>query len=337
LAKKRCAVVGASGYIGGEIVRLLLSHPNAELVAVTAHDSAGKALEDVHPNLRGVSLTFSDLDAINDAEAIFLALPNGEAMRIVDRFAGDSSLIDASADFRLRDAADYERFYGQPHARPERTREFVYGLPELFAEDIQTATRVAAPGCFATAAILALHPIVAAGLHERSVVSAVTGSSGAGVRARPTTHHPFRADGFFAYEPFTHRHIPEIRQALKRKTGADVAFVFQPHSGPFVRGIFASAFVTLTRETTTAALVELYQTHYTGQPFIRLLPHSPNVKWVRGTNFCDLHVCTDGRTAIVSAAIDNVLKGGAAQAVQCFNLMHGFPADAGLRAFATNP
>lgn len=335
--KLRAAVAGASGYIGGEITRLLLLHPNVEVTAVTGNEAAGKPLEAVHPNLTGTGLVFQKLEDIGDVDVLFLALPNGEAMKAITMFPETVRIIDASADFRLRDKAVYEKFYKAEHTAFERTEAFVYGSPELFEKEITSAQHVAAPGCFATATILALYPLVAENLHAHIAVSAVTGSSGAGVKAKATTHHPFRADSYFSYETFTHRHIPEIRQALETSTSNSVEFVFQPHSGPFVRGIFVTAFVMLREETTTEKLREIYATRYEGQPFVRLQNDSPNIKWVRGTNFCDISVRSDGRTAIVHSAIDNVLKGGASQAVECFNLMHGLPRDAGLRFFATNP
>lgn len=335
--KIRTAVAGASGYIGGEITRLLLLHPNVEVTAVTGNEAAGKPLEAVHPNLTGTGLVFRKLEDIGDADVLFLALPNGEAMKAIGRFPETARIIDASADFRLKDRAEYEKFYKAEHGAFERTSEFTYGSPELFPEDIVNARHVAAPGCFATATILALYPLVAANLHAHIAVSAVTGSSGAGVKPKGTTHHPFRADSYFSYETFTHRHIPEIRQALETRTGNPVEFVFQPHSGPFVRGIFVTAFIGLSEEISGERLHEIYAERYAGSPFVRLQKDSPNIKWVRGTNFCDISVRSDGRTAIVHSAIDNVLKGGASQAVECFNLMYGLPRDAGLKFFATNP
>ncbi|MBX7222034.1 MAG: N-acetyl-gamma-glutamyl-phosphate reductase [Blastocatellia bacterium] len=337
----KCAVVGASGYIGGELARLLLGHPNVELVAVTGRESAGKMLGDVHPNLAGVPLKLRDLTDIGPAEVVFLSLPNGETMKVLadnpTAFSNAPTVIDTSADFRLHNQAEYTRFYRTEHPCFELAAQFTYGQPELFAGQICESRTIAAPGCFATATILALYPLVAAGLAEHIVVNAVTGSSGSGAKVKEKTHHPFRADSFYAYESLKHRHIPEIRQALKTKTGREVEFIFQPHSGPFVRGIFVTAAASLNRSVSGAELHQIYADAYEKSHFVRMVKGSPNIKYVQGTNFCDIGVEADGQSAVVMAAIDNLIKGGAGQAVQCFNLIHGFPETAGLNAFSLNP
>jgi N-acetyl-gamma-glutamyl-phosphate reductase len=307
------------------------------LVAATANEAAGRPLAAVHPNLAGVDVTLGELGEVGDAEVLFLALPNGETMGALDRLPTGRTLVDTSADFRLRDEAEYESYYKSRHACFDRVSEFTYGLPELFRGRLREASNVAAPGCFATATTLALYPLVAEGLHESIVVNAITGSSGSGVKPKEKAHHPFRADSLFAYEPFRHRHVPEVRQALHDATGREADLVFQPHSGPFARGIFATAVVRLSRATSEAEVREVYRSHYGAEPFVRLVSGSPNVKWVRGTNFCDVGVAGDGRTAVVTVAIDNLLKGAASQAIQAFNVMRGFDETAGLRAFATNP
>jgi N-acetyl-gamma-glutamyl-phosphate reductase common form len=332
----KCAVVGGSGYIGGELTRLLLAHPQAKLVAITANDAAGKKLVEEHPNLAGIDMTFGELAAVGDAETLFLALPNGETMKAI-RNLPDRKIIDTSADFRLRDESLFQHFYKVKHECFEKVEKFTYGLPELFRSRIREANHIAAPGCFATASILLSYPIVAEDLDEYIVINAVTGSSGSGAKPKEKTHHPFRTDSFFAYETFTHRHIPEIKQALKERTGRDIELQFQPHSGPFVRGIFATAVIRLKRSVSKEQLVSVYKKYYDSDSFIRLINGSPNVKWVQGTNFCDISIDSDGKTAVVMAAIDNLLKGGASQAIQCFNIMHGFEEDAGLKSFSFNP
>ncbi|MGQ9898357.1 MAG: N-acetyl-gamma-glutamyl-phosphate reductase [Acidobacteriota bacterium] len=336
-AQLRVAVVGASGYIGGEILRLLLAHPLVDVVAITGREAAGKPLDAVHPNLTGTGLVFAPATAIGDAEVVFLALPNGEAMTIIEAFAEQMCVIDASADFRLRDPDVYAATYARPHAAPNWLERFVYGLPELFRADICRARYVAAPGCFATAATLALYPLVAAGWLEEAFVNGITGSSGAGAGLRTTTHHPFRADALFAYEPFTHRHTPEIAQALRLKTSQEVSFVFQPHAGPFVRGILVTVYARLRQNVMPDDLRQLYVEHYADAPFIRLRESPPNIKWVVGTNYCDLGMGVRDETAIVWAALDNVIKGGAGQVLQCFNLMHGLSETLGLMTFSRNP
>jgi len=332
----KCAVVGGSGYIGGELIRLLLTHPQANLVAITANEAAGKKLVEEHPNLAGIDMTFGELAAVGDAETLFLALPNGETMKTIGTLP-DREIIDTSADFRLRDESLFRQFYKTGHDCFERVKGFTYGLPELFRSRIREAEHIAAPGCFATVSILLSYPIVAEDLGECVVINAVTGSSGSGVKPKDKAHHPFRADSFFAYETFTHRHIPEIKQALKDGTGRDVELLFQPHSGPFVRGIFATAMIKLKRSVSKEELRSLYKKYYDSESFIRLVNGSPNIKWVQGTNFCDIGIDSNGQTAVVMAAIDNLLKGGASQAIQCFNIMHGFNEDAGLKSFSLNP
>ncbi|HNB73844.1 MAG TPA: N-acetyl-gamma-glutamyl-phosphate reductase [Acidobacteriota bacterium] len=337
----KCAVIGGSGYIGGELIRLLAGHPHTQLVAVTGRETVGKQLGDVHPHLASLNLTINPLAEVEDAEVVFLALPNGEAMKQwsegIAEIAKTHTVIDTSADFRLQDRETFEQFYRTEHPCFGSVKQFVYGQPELFVEQIREARLVASPGCFATAVILALYPLAAAGLIDHAVVNAVTGSSGSGIKVKEKTHHPFRMDSFYAYEPFVHRHIPEIKQAIFFRTGHNVDFVFQPHSGPFVRGIFVTAVVTMPKDYTTAELQNLYRELYESKPFVRFTDHSPNVKFVRGTNFCDLSIKSNGHHVIVMAAIDNLVKGGAGQAVQSFNLMKGFDETTGLMALPTIP
>lgn len=326
--KKRAIVLGGSGYIGGEAVRLLLGHPRIDLVAIGAHDSAGKSLAEVQPNLRGVSdLVFrKNEELLQGADVFFLSLPHGEAQKVVPRLPRTAKIIDLSGDFRLSDRAAWESHYKMPHAAWDLQREFAYGLPEINRPRIREARCVAAAGCFATAAILSSWPLV----QERRVSGTIiidgkTGSSGSGAKAGDKTHHPFRAGAFFAYEMFHHRHAPEIRQALG---GAEV--LFQPHSAPMVRGVFTTSYVPLAKETSEEEALELYRRAYAESPFIRIAAGTSNVAYVRGSNFADLGINTRGRTAVIFAAIDNLLKGGASQGVQCMNLMMGFNENEGL-------
>jgi N-acetyl-gamma-glutamyl-phosphate reductase common form len=314
----KCAIVGGSGYIGGELIRLLLSHPKVNLVSVTANEMAGFPIAKSHPNFSHVNLSFNELEDVGEAEVLFLALPHGKATEFVKKFT-DKILIDTSADFRFHSDL------------------FSYGLPELFRPQIKIAKNIAAPGCFATAAILSAFPLVAEGLSHELIINAVTGSSGSGIKPKDKTHHAFRENSYFAYELFTHRHIPEIKQALFAKTGNEVDLIFQPHSGPFIRGIYATSIVKLNREINKAQLLEIYKKYYSSDYFIRFMDGVPNIKWVQNTNFCDLGMEVNGRTAIVMTAIDNLLKGGAAQAVQCFNIMYGFEESTGLNVFSSNP
>ncbi len=327
MTRIRTVVIGASGYIGGEAVRLLLGHPNVELAAITANENAGKRLDEVQPNLRG----FSDLVYAKDwpeAEAYVLSLPHGEAMSVVPGLKG--KVVDLSGDFRIRDTAQFEKYYKTPHRAPELLKKFVYGVPEINRGRIREAAYVAAGGCFASAAILSLWPLrdLAAG---RAIVDGKTGSSGSGARPAEKTHHPFRSTSFFAYEPFHHRHVPEIEQA----TGMEI--LFQPHSAPLVRGVFTTSYVPLQREMTTDEVLAVFRETYAGERFVRLGKGTTNVNHVKGSNFIDLGVVAEGKTAIVFAAIDNLVKGGAGQGVQCLNLMFGLPEDAGLSAPPAQP
>jgi len=328
VSKKKAIVLGASGYIGGEAVRLLLGHPRVELAAVGAHDSAGMALTDAQPNLRGISdLVFRKNEELLDgADVYFLSLPHGEAQKTVPRLPKSAKIIDLSGDFRISDRAAWESHYKMPHAAWDLQRDFAYGLPEINRPRIREARCVAAAGCFATASILSAWPLVKEGrVAGTIVIDGKTGSSGSGAKPGEKTHHPFRAGAFFAYEMFHHRHVPEIRQALG---GADI--LFQPHSAPMVRGVFTTSYIPLAKEMTDEEALDLYRRAYAESPFIRIAKGTSNVAHVRGSNYADLGVNVRGRMAIVFAAIDNLLKGGASQGVQCMNLMCGFNENEGL-------
>ncbi|HTF57445.1 MAG TPA: N-acetyl-gamma-glutamyl-phosphate reductase [Planctomycetota bacterium] len=317
MSRKKAVVLGASGYIGGEVVRLLLGHPRVELAGIGARESAGLTLAEVQPNLRGLSdLAFrKNEELLEGADVFFLSLPHGEAQKMAPRLPKSAKIIDLSGDFRLADKAAWEL-----------QGEFAYGLPEINRSRIREARCVAVAGCFATASILSCWPLT----REKAVAGTIiidgkTGSSGAGSKPGEKTHHPFRAGAFFAYEMFHHRHTPEIRQALG---GAEV--LFQPHSAPMVRGVFTTSYVPMTGEIAEADLVALYRKAYAESPFVRVASGTSNVAHVRGSNFADLGVNVRGRTAVIFGAIDNLLKGGASQAVQCMNLMLGFDEGEGI-------
>ncbi len=327
MKKFTVAVIGGSGYLGGETVRLLLDHPGFELVGATANENAGKRLDEVHPNLRG----FTDLVCAKEwpgADAYVLALPHGGAMGVVPKLKG--KVVDLSGDFRLKDPAVFEKYYKMPHAAPGLLGGFAYGIPEINRDAIQKADRVAAGGCFATAAILSLWPLrgEAAG---RAIVDGKTGSSGSGAKPSEKTHHPFRSSSFFAYEMFHHRHVPEIEQA------SGVRVLFQPHSAPMVRGVFTTSYVPLKRAMTEEEALALFQKAYAGERFVRVQKGSPNVNSVKNSNFADLGATAREKTAVVFAAVDNLVKGGAGQGIQCLNLMFGLDEGAGLSAPPAQP
>lgn len=341
----KAAIFGASGYAGGELLRLLLDHPRAEPVAVISRSQAGQPVSSVHAHLsRLTDLAFlGELpEGKDEADVVFLAGAHGYAFGVAPALL-DSGMpvVDLSADFRLKDAASFEKFYGPVPEGFRRQKEFVYGLPELFRDRIAATRAVASPGCFATAAILALAPLWRADRVDASApvsVFAITGSSGAGVSPSPTTHHPRRASAFFAYGIEGHRHLPEIEESLTA-IGAPARgrVVFQTHSAPLVRGIFATAMVPLRTETGRAELQQLYEEAYGSEFFVRLVEGSPDVAAVKGTNFADIGLTAQGKVAKVFVAIDNLVKGAAGQAIQAMNIMFGLPEPTGLKMTGVFP
>ncbi|MBK7704873.1 MAG: N-acetyl-gamma-glutamyl-phosphate reductase [Acidobacteria bacterium] len=352
----KIAIFGGSGYGGSELLRILLAHPNAEIVLVTANEHAGKPVSEVHKNLRGVcDLTFDsspyDLPAL-DCDVAFLALPHGQALRIVPQLADGIKVIDLSGDFRIDDKTVFEKFYKLEHTADELQNSFVYGLTEINRNAIREAKYIANPGCFATATLLALAPLVKAGLPVgRIIVDAKTGSSGSGAKPAANTHHPQRMTSFYAYKPFTHQHVPEIGQHLRSIGKFANELVFMTHSLPVSRGIFASCYAEAGQEISTAELKAIYADFYHPKseipnpksqvepenPFIRIVEGSPDINWVKTTNFCDISVHAHGRQIAVFSAIDNLVKGAAGQAVQNMNLMFGLDETTGLKLIGTNP
>ena len=341
--KIRVGIFGGSGYGGSELLRILLFHPHAEVVFVTANEHAGKPVSEVHRNLNGLTqLSFikspEEPEKLNDLDCVFLALPHGQAMDIVPRLPENLKAIDLSGDFRLRDQAVFEKHYKQPHTAMTSQAEFVYGLTETNREAIKTARLIANPGCFATAALLGLAPLVANNLlNGRVVVDAKTGSSGSGAKAAANTHHPQRMNSFYAYKPFTHQHVPEIEQELNQIGDWTNELVFMTHSLPVSRGIFASIYVEAKRELSEDELRGIFADYYSGSFFVRLVNGSPDINWVKTTNFCDLGFAARGTQIVVFSAIDNLVKGAAGQAVQNMNLMFGLDEKTGLMLVGTNP
>jgi N-acetyl-gamma-glutamyl-phosphate reductase len=331
----RVAVIGAAGYAGGELLRLLLGHPAVKECVALSRSQAGKALADVHPGLAGLTdLTFSATDpaqAARGTDVVFLALEHGESSRLAaDLFAAKPGLIvDLAADFRVADLALYERYYG-PHPSPELVPCFRYGLADVAGNDLRGAKAIAVPGCFATAAQLALYPL--ASLRDAApAVFAITGSSGAGVHPKPTTHHPARANNVFAYSVLNHRHEAEILSQWRQWTGkSDAGVRLMTHSGPFVRGIYLT--LAVRRDGGMAGECPLlFDKAYAGRPFVRLMDNPPELTHAVGTNSALIHVAEEGSDVQVSVAIDNLVKGAGGQGVQAMNLALGLPEDAGLR------
>ncbi|HJT68426.1 MAG TPA: N-acetyl-gamma-glutamyl-phosphate reductase [Pyrinomonadaceae bacterium] len=338
--KIKVAIFGGSGYGGSELLRILLLHPNVEIVFVTANEHAGKAVGEVHRNLLGLTdLTFvKQPETFADADCIFLALPHGQAISIVPKLPKQIKAIDLSGDFRLRDQSTFEQHYKQPHTAMDQQAEFVYGLTETNREAIRSARLIANPGCFATATLLGLAPLVANGLlNGRVIVDAKTGSSGSGAKPAANTHHPQRMNSFYAYKPFTHQHVPEIEQELQQAGDWTNELVFMTHSLPVARGIFASIYAETKRELSAGELRAIFADYYADSFFVRLVDGSPDINWVKTTNFCDLGFATRGKQIVVFSAIDNLVKGAAGQAVQNMNLMFGLEETTGLKLTGTNP
>jgi N-acetyl-gamma-glutamyl-phosphate reductase len=338
--KIRVGIFGGSGYGGSELLRILLFHPDVELVFVTANEQAGKRIGEVHRNLNGLTqLNFiAAPENVDGVDCVFLALPHGQAMEIVPRLPEDVKAIDLSGDFRLRDQSVFEKHYKQPHTAMTSQAEFVYGLTETNRDAVRNARLIANPGCFATATLLALAPLVANHLLSgRVVVDAKTGSSGSGAKAAANTHHPQRMNSFYAYKPFTHQHVPEIEQELEHIGDWTSELIFMTHSLPVSRGIFASIYAEANREIKEDELRIIYADYYRESFFVRLVSGSPDINWVKTTNFCDLGFAARGRQIVVFSAIDNLVKGAAGQAVQNMNLMFGLEETTGLKLVGTNP
>jgi N-acetyl-gamma-glutamyl-phosphate reductase common form len=341
--KLRIGIFGGSGYGGAELLRILLARKDVEIAFVTANEQAGKLVGEVHRNLHGMTgLRFiaapDELESLPEVDCVFLALPHGQAMEIAPRLAPGARVIDLSGDFRLNDAAEFLAHYGREHTAVELQGEFVYGLTETNREAIKGARLVSNPGCFATATLLGLAPLVASGQFQgRVIVDAKTGSSGSGAKAAANTHHPQRMNSFYAYKPFTHQHVPEIEQELRRVGDWASELVFMTHSLPVARGIFASIYVETKDALTTPAVRALYEDFYRESFFVRVVEGSPDINWVKTTNFCDLGFAARGRSLVVFSAIDNLVKGAAGQAVQNMNLMFGLDETTGLMLMGSNP
>jgi N-acetyl-gamma-glutamyl-phosphate reductase len=338
----RAVVIGGSGYGGAEMIRRLLIHPDVELVRVASIDHVGEPFGAVHPNLEGATdLVFENLapaEAARGCDVALLALPHKvTAAKVPELLATRVKIVDMSGDFRLRDAAEYRTYYGATHPHPELLGTFVYGLPELNREAIRAARCVASPGCFATTMELALLPLARAGLLQGVVhVQGITGSSGSGIAPGATTHHPSRAGNLRTYKPLEHQHVPEVVQTLRDGGARDVALRFVPVSAPLVRGILVTAFVELPADIDDKRLAALYDEFYAGAPFVRRpRKRLPEVVAVAGSNHAEVGfavgpVAGERRTVTLFAATDNLIKGGAGQAIQNMNLMLGVDEKASL-------
>jgi len=337
---KKVAIIGASGYTGIEIMRLVAMHPRVELVAVSSEQFAGKEVSEVFPFLAGkIRLAFQSLSQHTDlekAEYAFVALPHQKAMEVVPGLLRKGvRVVDLSADFRFRDAAVYEQWY-KGHTAPGLLADAVYGLSEVYRERIRGAALVANPGCYPTAALLPLIPVIKSGLvtTEGIVVDAKSGVSGAGRGAVLTSLFAEVNEGVKAYKVGTHQHTPEIEQELSFAAQKPVVINFTPHLIPMNRGILGTIYAILTGNATREDVLQCYRGFYPESGFVRICPPGtvPATHQVKGSNYCDIGFAIDGRTnrLIIVSAIDNLLKGGAGQAVQNMNIMAGFEEDAGI-------
>lgn len=345
--KVRVSIAGGSGYVGGELLRLLLSHPRVEVSQVTSESLAGKFVFKAHPNLRKrTQLQFTQLADLRPCDLLFLSLPHGRAMETIQDFTSLApKIIDLSADFRLRQPKDYEEWYGRSHACPELLDEFVYGIPELHREEMKQAKMVSSAGCNATVTILGLYPFYKLGLVDldRTVVEVKVGSSEGGNTPSAASHHPERSGAVRSFMPTSHRHSAEVIQELS--FGKTVPIHLSVTSIEIVRGALATGHVFLKDRLDDKEIWKVLRQVYGQEPFIRIVKESdgthryPEPKWLVGTNYCDIGFQKDDKSSrlVIISAIDNLMKGAAGQAVQAFNIMHGLAETEGLEFPGLHP
>lgn len=340
MAKLKAVLIGGTGYGGAEILRRLLFHPHVEIDRVTAADNIGKKVGEVHLNLGGVGdrLTFEEMkpaEAVAGMDVAFLAMPHKTTAKVVmEILASGVRIVDLSGDFRLRDAKQYAKFYGAEHPAPQLLADgrFVYGLPELNRKQISQAKCIASPGCFATTIALGLMPLARIGkLNGPIQTVAATGSSGSGANPQLTTHHPIRASNIRTYKPLDHQHVPEIVQTLRAAGAEEISLEFVPVSAPLPRGIFATSFVNVPAAISQEELNAAWRDCWKGEAFVRFVTgRQPEVAAVAHSNYVETGftlgpVTGDTRRVVCFSALDNLVKGGAGQAIQSFNAMMGFP------------
>lgn len=341
----KAAIIGATGYTGSELVSLLLKHPDVKISMITSESRKGELFSDVHPQFKNICdlelHSADDIDTVKP-DVCFLALPHRVAMEFVKKWKDkDFKIIDLSGDYRLSSAEVYQQWYDKVHDTPELVPEVPYGLPELYKEQIKGSRIVANPGCFPTAGILALAPLLANNMVEANsiIIDAKTGTTGAGVKSSPTTHFANVNDNFKAYGLKSHRHTIEIEEALSDSGKEKATVQFTPHILPVDRGILVTAYAKPKMKILETMLHESYRQFYKGQPFIRMRSQVPELKFVRGTNLCDIHVTYDERTNRILAlsAIDNLVKGAAGQAIQNMNIIFNLNETSGLDIIPLQP
>ncbi len=338
----KTSIVGGSGYVGGELLRLLLKHPQVQIAQVTSERNAGRFIHSTHPNLRGwTDLKFTSLEKLQPCDVLFLALPHGSSSSQFGSFASlAGKIIDLSADFRLRDPAVYQKWYGHPHPQADKLLDFVYGLPELHRQQLPNYQWCSGVGCNATATNLALLPLARAGLVDSAVVEVKVGSSEGGNKASLATHHPERSGSLRSFAATGHRHQAEIQQEI-----GPFPLHFSATAVEMVRGVLCTAHVFLKHDMTEKEIWSLYRTAYQNEPFVRLVKEKrgihryPEPKLLSGTNQCDVGFEKDPESnrVVVVSALDNLMKGAAGSAVQCMNLMTGVAETTGLQLIGLHP
>ncbi len=348
----KVGVVGASGYVGGELLRLLVMHPKVELSLVTSRQHAGEYVHRVHPSLKGFTeMMFSPLDTgkiAGSCDLVFTAVPHGKAREIVKQlYDAGVKVIDLSADYRLKNPKAYVEYYGWEHPYPEMLVKSAYGIPELHRDEIRNSKLVSCPGCMAVTSVLGIAPLVKNDLIDLQhiIVDSKIGSSGAGGKPSAATHHAMRYGVVRPYKPVNHRHTAEIEQEVSAIAGTDVRISMTPHAVNIVRGILCTNHTFLKRQVTVQELWKIYRQMYKDEPFVRFIRDTkglykyPDPKFVVGSNFCDIGFDVDEKNSrlVALSASDNLMKGAAGSAVQCMNVMNGLKEDEGLRYTPVNP
>ena len=348
----KVGVVGASGYVGGELLRLLVVHPKVEVNMVTSRQKAGEYVHRIHPSLKGfIDLTFSQFDMeklVNSCDIVFTSVPHGKSNRIVKELYGRGmKIIDLSADFRLKNPKDYVKWYGWEHPFPELLSKSVYGVPELHREDIKKSQLVSCPGCMAVTSLLALKPLIENNLidTEHIVVDSKIGSSGAGVKANAGTHHAMRYGVIRPYKPAKHRHTGEIEQELGLIAKKTIKVSMSPHAVNIVRGILTTNHTFMRKPMSELELWKVYRNSYRDEPFLRFIRDKkglykfPDPKFLIGSNFCDIgfDIDEDNQRLVSLSASDNLMKGAAGSAIQNMNILYGFDETEGLKYTPVTP
>lgn len=345
MKKKKIGIIGATGYTGSELVRILKYHPFIDIAVISSESRAGEKFSDVHPFFQGIEeQTLRSIKEIDnfDLDLVYLALPHGVSMNFVkDNAHKPFKIIDLSGDFRIKQKEQYEKWYKMEHIYEEGIKNAVYGIPELFSDKIKNAKLIANPGCFPTTAILASAPLVSGNYVDNKsiIVDSKTGVTGAGIKAKQVNLYSNVNDNFKAYGLKTHRHTIEIQNILEDISESSILVQFTPHLLPVDRGILSTTYLRPIKNVSENEIVELYKTFYSESPFVRIRKQLPAIKDVRGTNYCDININYDERTnlIIIVSVIDNLVKGAAGQAIQNMNIIFGWDETLGLNQIPMNP